>query len=40
MGVDVREVNIVFVKFDWFDLEEMVRWLEENLEVVEGIVIR
>ncbi|KAK4643063.1 hypothetical protein QC761_402690 [Podospora bellae-mahoneyi] len=39
-GVDAREANIVFVKPDWSDLEETVRWLEENPEVAEGIATR
>ncbi|KAK4172797.1 glycosyl transferase family 90-domain-containing protein [Triangularia setosa] len=39
-GYKAEEANIVFVKPDWSDLEETVRWLEENQGVAEGIATR
>ncbi|KAK4195914.1 glycosyl transferase family 90-domain-containing protein [Triangularia verruculosa] len=39
-GVRGEEANMVFVKPDWSDLEETVRWLEGNQEVAEGIADR
>ncbi|KAK0666355.1 glycosyl transferase family 90-domain-containing protein [Cercophora samala] len=39
-GVEGGEANMVFVKPDWSDLEETVRWLEEHPEVAEGIATR
>ncbi|KAK0701475.1 glycosyl transferase family 90-domain-containing protein [Apiosordaria backusii] len=39
-GFKPEEANIVFVKPDWSDLEETVRWLEENPKIAEGIATR
>lgn len=35
-----EEANIVFVRSDWSDLEEVVEWLEEHPSVAEGIARR
>jgi len=37
---DAGEANMVFVRPDWSDLEETVRWLEGHPEVAEGIAER
>ncbi|KAB5554883.1 glycosyl transferase family 90-domain-containing protein [Coniochaeta sp. 2T2.1] len=35
-----EEANIVFVKPDWSDLEDVIGWLEEHVDVAEGIARR
>jgi hypothetical protein len=37
---EAHEANMVFVKPDWSDLEETIKWLEGHPEVAEGIAER
>ncbi|POS80979.1 hypothetical protein DHEL01_v200607 [Diaporthe helianthi] len=39
-GYGPQEANIVFVRPDWSDLDEVIRWLEGHPDVAEGIATR
>lgn len=39
-GYDPEEANIVFVKPDWSDLDDVIGWLEAHPDVAEGIARR
>lgn len=39
-GYGIEEANIVFVKPDWSDLDEVIGWLEAHPDVAEGIARR